>query len=93
MSKILSVIVLALCDMMLFPAVGYAQRSRARVSAADVTGRFKMNFKGKFKEYANFLDILALGGGKLRVAFDLLYPYTLDNENGSMSAHLGSISG
>jgi len=80
--------------MMLFSAAAYAQKSRPSVSGAEVTGTFKMSFVGKrFKDMSNRLDILALGGGKLKIAFDLLYPYTLNNENGPLSANLGSISG
>jgi hypothetical protein len=64
-----------------------AQRSRASVSAAEVNGTYKMNFRGKFRTMSNDLKILALGGGKLRVAFDLIYPYTL--RNGETSVNMG----
>ncbi len=93
MTKPFYAFVLALLILILVSADGYAQRARSSVSGAEVTGTFEKRFTGKFKEHANRIDILALGGGKLKVAFDLLYPYTLENENGPMSAHLGSISG
>ena len=50
-----------------------------------------MNFKGKFKDNSNDIKILALGGGRIRVAMDLLYPYTLSG--GERSANLGDLDG
>ena len=52
-----------------------AQRSRKSVSAAEVNGTFLMNFAGKFKGSSNEVKILALGKGKIKIAFDLVYPY------------------
>lgn len=85
-------VVFALVSMMLFSGLGYAQKSRASVLGTEVTGTFKMSFIGKkYKDFSNQLDILALGGGKLKIAFDLLYPYTL--QGGELSANLGGLSG
>ncbi len=58
-------------------SAGVAAQSRASVSAAEVNGTFRMSFTGKFKDFSNEVKILALGGGKLRVAFDLVYPYQM----------------
>ncbi len=86
------VVVFALVCMMLFSPDAYAQKSRASVSGAEVTGTFKMSFIGKkYKDFSNQLDILALGGGKLKIAFDLLYPYTM--QNGEVSVNMGALSG
>lgn len=60
---------------------------RASVSGKEVTGTYKMNFRGKFAKQSNDMKIQALGGGKLRVAFDLVYPYTL--RNGETSVNMG----
>ena len=85
-------VVFALVSMMLFSTFGYAQKSRASVSGTEVTGTFKMSFIGKkYKDFSNQLDILALGGGKLKIAFDLVYPYTM--QNGEVSVNMGGLSG
>ncbi len=66
-----------------------AAQSRSSVSAAEVSGTFKMNFPGKFKEFSNDIKILALGGGKIRFALDLVYPYTM--QNGEPMVNMGSL--
>src|SRR5687768_15699327 len=66
-------------------------QTRASVSAVEVNGTFRMNFKGKFKDTSNDIKILALGRGKIRVAMDLLYPYTL--RGGERTANLGELDG
>ncbi len=92
MRKTLIAAVFAFSSMMLFSGSLYAQKSRASVSGAEVTGTFKMNFIGKkYKDFSNELEILALGGGKLKFAFDLIYPYTL--KNGEVSVNMGGLSG
>lgn len=92
MRKTFLVVVFALVSMMSFSASAYAQNSRASVSGTEVTGTFKMSFIGKkYKDFSNELDILALGGGKLKIAFDLVYPYTL--QNGEVSVNMGGLSG
>lgn len=52
-----------------------AQKARASVSAAEATGTFRMEFTGKFKGSSNEIKILPLGKGKLKISFDLVYPY------------------
>jgi hypothetical protein len=92
MRKTFLIVVFALASMMMFSVGAYAQNSRASVSGAEVTGTFKMSFIGKkFKDFSNELEILALGGGKLKFAFDLIYPYTL--KNGEVSVNMGGLSG
>lgn len=81
----------ALSVLLILPATVYAQASRARVSAAEVNGTFRMNFRGKYKDMSNEIKVLALGGGKIRIALDLIYPYTLSN--GEITGNRGSLDG
>lgn len=67
------------------------QAARARVSASEVNGTFRSYFKGKYKGSSNEIKILAIGGGKLKIGFDLLYPFT--DGNGDLSANLGQLTG
>lgn len=91
MRKTLMAAVFAFGSMMLLSGPLYAQRSRPSVSGAEVTGTFKMSFIGKkYKDFSNQLEIQALGGGKLKIAFDLVYPYTL--KNGEVSVNMGGLS-
>jgi hypothetical protein len=73
-----------------FTAVS-AQASRASVSAGEVNGTFRMKLPGKFKAMANEIKILALGGGKLRFAMELIYPYS--QPRGEVTANTGSLDG
>ena len=66
-------------------------QDRNSVSAAEVNGTFRSNFSGKFKGSYNEVKILALGKGKLRVAFELVYPYMTGA--GEMSANTGTADG
>ena len=68
-----------------------AQTSRKSVSAAEVNGTFRMKFKGEFRDSSNEIKILAKGGGKLRIAMELLYPYRLPS--GELSANMGELDG
>ena len=81
----------ALLFVMAAAGAGFAQNSRKSVPASEVNGSFRMNFTGKFKGNSNDLKILALGQGKLHIAFDLVYPYTL--RNGEVSANMGQLDG
>ena len=71
----------ALCVLVLtFVSIGAnAQKGRASVSAAEVTGTFQMNFTGRFRKSTNDIKIASIGRGKIRVAMDLIYPYRLPN--------------
>lgn len=75
-----------------FAVAANAQSSRKSVSGAEVTGTFKMSFIGKkYQGMTNDLYIQALGKGKLKIMFDLIYPYTMNN--GEVSVNMGSLSG
>jgi hypothetical protein len=66
----------------------FAQRQA--VSRSEVTGTFRSYFKGKSRRSYNEILIQALGGNKLRIEMELVYPFVV---NGEMSAHLGAASG
>ncbi len=66
-------------------------QNRKSVSAAEVNGAFRDYFGGKYKDSYNEIKILALGGGKLRVAFELVYPYTM--ANGELMVNTGTAEG
>lgn len=66
-------------------------QSRKSVSAAEVNGTFRSYFSGKFKGSYSEIKILALGKGKLRVAFELVYPYI--DGTGEQSANMGTAGG
>lgn len=89
MRKSLSSVFFAIMFLMGLSPPADAQTSRKSVSAAEVNGTFRMNFKGKFKGNSNEIKILALGGGRLRFAMDLVYPYTL--RNGELMVNMGGL--
>lgn len=72
-------------------SVAIGQTSRTSVSGAEVTGTFSHGFTGKFKGSASEIKILALGKGKLKVAFDLTYPFV--DGVGELEANTGQASG
>ncbi len=55
-------------------------QNRDSVSAKEVNGTFRYNFTGKFKGNSNEIKILALGKGKIKIQFDLVYPYFMKND-------------
>ena len=57
-----------------------AQTSRKSVSGAEVTGTFRYGFTGKFRGNYSDIKIQALGNGKVRVGFELTYPYMAGKE-------------
>lgn len=65
-------------------------QNRKSVSGKEVTGTFRSYFSGKFKGSFNEIKIEALGNNKLKVSFDLAYPYEV---NGELSANTGTNSG
>lgn len=84
---------LILAAFLFFVCVGaspeiFAQRKA--VSGAEVTGTFRSYFKGKAKGSYNEILIQALGGNKLKIEMELVYPFEV---NGEMSANIGSASG
>ncbi len=66
-------------------------QGRKAVSAKEVNGTFRFKFGGKFKVFSNEIKILALGKGKLKIQFDLVYPYTM--QNGEMMVNIGNVIG
>jgi hypothetical protein len=70
---VLILVVLAFTSVFAVSILG--QTSRKSVTAAEVTGTFRHNFTGKFRGNSNEIRILSIGKGKLKVAFDLIYPY------------------
>ena len=87
--ELFSVLFAAGC-LMVFAGDLAAQKSRSRVSPSEVNGTFRSDFSGKFKGVSNELKVYALGGGKLHIAFDLIYPYVV---NGELSANMGYLDG
>jgi len=75
----------------IFGGTMFGQTPRKSVSGAEVTGTFRYQFTGKFKGNYNEIKILALGKGKLRVSFDLTYPFV--DGAGQMEANVGQIDG
>ena len=91
MSKSLFLI-LGVFAIMVFGAAGAnAQTSRASVPAAEVNGTFRHSFTGKYKGSSSEIKIWALGGGKLHIGMDLIYPYTM--QNGELMANMGQLDG
>lgn len=68
-----------------------AQSPRKSVSAAEVNGTFRSYFKGKFRGSFNEIKIFALGKGKLKIAFDLTYPFV--DGTGGLMANVGQADG
>ena len=71
--------------------VNVSAQDRKAVGAAEVNGTFRFNFSSKYREFSNEIKILALGKGKLKVAFDLVYPHT--DASGEMMPNLGQTEG
>lgn len=91
MMKKLCFILFVFAHSLIFISQSFAQTSRNAVSGAEVTGTFRDYFTGKFKGNHNEIKILALGKGKLRISFDLVYPY-IDGTGGAM-ANTGQAEG
>ena len=70
---------------------GAQAQNRAAVSGREVTGIYRSYFDGKFKGSYNEIKIQALGKGKLKVSFDLTYPYK--TASGEMTANVGTNGG
>lgn len=67
-----------------------AQTARKSVSAKEATGTFRMKFTGEYEGTANEIRLLPLGKGKIKVAFDLVYPYIV---SGELTANMGTAAG
>ncbi len=73
-----------------FVAAANAQTRKA-VGAAEVNGTFRSYFSGRTKGSYEEIKILSVGKGKLKISFELTYPY-LDG-TGQMSANVGEATG
>jgi hypothetical protein len=82
---------LFICVILTFVGVTGIFAQRKAVSGAEVTGIFRNYFGGKFKKFSNEIDIKALGGGKLEISMNLIYPYDLGT--GEMTANFGEATG
>lgn len=92
MRKQISYALLAAFCLVMFSAFASAQTSRKSVPAAEVNGTFRYTFKAKkFKGSSSDIKIWALGGGKLKVGFDLVYP--MIDAHGDLSANTGEAVG
>jgi len=65
-----------------------AQTYRKSVSAAEVNGTYEYKFTGRYKGSSNMIKVLALGGRKLRVSINVVYPYYV---NGDLMANIGQL--
>jgi hypothetical protein len=74
-----------------FIGVTSAFAQRKAVSGAEVTGTFKSNFAGKFKDFSNEIYIKSIGGGKLQISMNLVYPF--EYAKGEMSVNMGEAEG
>ncbi len=92
MTKRLSLLICILAFSLLFAAAGktFAQ-TRKSVSAAEMNGTFRSFFGGKAKGSYDEVKILALGKGRLRISFELVYPYI--DGTGGQSANMGEADG
>ena len=68
-----------------------AQTARTSVRASEINGTFRHSFPAKFKRSSSDIKIWALGHGKIKIAFDLIYPH-LDG-NGDLTANTGEGGG
>lgn len=68
---------------LLFIFAGDAFAQRKSVSGAEVTGTFSQCYAGKYKGTCSRIEVQALGGGKIKVGFDLVYPF-IDGTGGVM---------
>lgn len=76
---------------LIFVGVSGVFAQRKSVSGAEVTGTFRDYFGGASKDFYNEIQIKALGGGKLKVSMNLIYPYKTGS--GEMTANTGEATG
>jgi hypothetical protein len=89
--RLLAVSCAALCLLFLGFAGQSGAQNRKAVTAGEVNGTFRSFFGGRYKGSYNEIKILALGNNRLKVAFELVYPFT--GGAGEMSANLGTAEG
>lgn len=91
MTKKIFFMMFCVAAIIVFNSQSSAQTARKSVSGAEATGTFRDYFNGKFKGSHNEIKISALGKGKLKIAFDLVYPF-IDGTGGKM-ANVGQAQG
>ncbi|HEX8251192.1 MAG TPA: hypothetical protein VF599_23670 [Pyrinomonadaceae bacterium] len=91
MKRVSALLSVALFLLVFGAAVEASAQKRKAVGAAEASGTFRSHFRGRFKSNYNQIKILALGKGKLQVAFELMYPH-LDGE-GEFTANTGMAEG
>ncbi|MCL9685125.1 hypothetical protein [Legionella maioricensis] len=75
--------------LMVYSALGFSEPHRDSVSKEEVNGTFIMPFPKPHNDISNTLTIHALGGGKINISFNLIYPYVV---NGELQANTGELS-
>ncbi|WP_242604744.1 hypothetical protein [Legionella busanensis] len=73
-----------------YSVLGFTEPHRASVSKEEVDGTFVMPLSAPHQDVANTLTVQALGSGKLKISFNLIYPY---EANGELQANTGELSG
>ncbi|WP_454784573.1 hypothetical protein [Legionella sp. WA2024007413] len=73
-----------------YSTLGFSESHRDSVSKEEVNGTFIMKFPAPHNDISNTLTVRALGGGKLNISFELIYPYMV---NGELQANTGELSG
>jgi|SRR5215510_11472663 len=84
--KLLTTLFLSVC----LSASSELFAQRKSVSSTEVTGTFRSYFTGSARRSYNEILIQALGGNKLKVEMNLIYPYKANRE---ALANFGSASG
>ncbi|WP_237759348.1 hypothetical protein, partial [Legionella parisiensis] len=74
----------------LYSALGFTHPHRNSVSKEEVNGTFIIKFPAPHNDLSNTLTVSALGGGKINISFNLVYPYEV---NGELQANTGELSG
>ena len=88
--KLLMMLILGISTLFISSENIFAQRKS--VNGKEVTGTFRYEFTGKYKGNFNEIKIFALGGGKLKVQFDLIYPFN-DTANVGQAVGEAEING
>ncbi|MGI8469285.1 MAG: hypothetical protein ACR2N3_12615 [Pyrinomonadaceae bacterium] len=91
MTKKLFIVMIVCVFSLLFISAGntFAQ-SRKAVGAPEVTGIFRAYLSGT-KGLYDEIKILSAGRGRLKISFDLVYPFV--DGTGQMSANMGTAAG
>ncbi|HHF0524188.1 TPA: hypothetical protein ACTUT5_000625 [Legionella anisa] len=76
--------------LIVYSALGFTETHRDSVSKEEVNGTFIMKFPAPHNDLSNTLTVRALGGGKINISFNLVYPYEV---NGELQANTGELSG